>query len=188
MSKVISIDLEMNQPSGKIIQLGYVIGDPVSGRVFESQSIYVNPKEPIHPDITALTGITDVNVSAAVSLEQAYKVMTWDIQKHNCSTTPVQWGEGDSRELRNQLGLSAEDYIFRTRTFDVKTVYQTYRLFNREKVAAGLSSAMATMGVAFEGTPHRAEDDAYNTFVMFKLLGNKFRLADKMAKLVSKGE
>jgi hypothetical protein len=27
MSKVISIDLEMNMPSQKIIQLGYVIGD-----------------------------------------------------------------------------------------------------------------------------------------------------------------
>jgi hypothetical protein len=57
MSKVISIDLEMNMPSQKIIQLGYVIGDPITGRVFVSRSLTINPNEILNPEITALTGI-----------------------------------------------------------------------------------------------------------------------------------
>lgn len=188
MSKVISIDLELNQPSGTIIQLGYVIGEPITGRVFESKCININPKETLDPRIVELTGITQEDVDNGTTLEEAYREMVEDMKKHNASTTPVQWGEGDSRVIREQLGCSRDEYVFRNRTFDVKTIYQTYRLFNREKVVAGLSSALATMGVAFEGRPHNACDDAYNTFVMFKLLGNKFRLADKMNKLVMRGE
>jgi inhibitor of KinA sporulation pathway (predicted exonuclease) len=183
MSKVISIDLEMNMPSQKIIQLGYVIGDPITGRVFVSRSLTINPNENLNPEITALTGISQADVDGGMSLETAYRVMKEDVEKHNCSTTPVQWGEGDSRHLRQELGLSPEEYVFRNRTFDVKTVYQTKQLFNRNKVAAGLAKAMEHEGYEFVGTPHRALDDAYNTFIMFRHLGNRFRLADKMEKV-----
>ena len=190
MSKVISIDLELNQPSGKIIQLGYVIGAIRYPRVIKSASIIVNPYEQLgrlsnkDMSITDLTGITQEDVDKGVSLQEAYALMCKDIEKYNPSRTPVQWGTGDSRALRTQLGLSHDEFIFRGREFDVKTLFQTYQLFNNGSVAAGLASAMTTMGLEFVGTEHNAEDDAHNTFMMFRELGNRLVMSNKIRQVI----
>lgn len=196
MSKVISIDLEMNPVSGKIIQLGYVIGDLFDGRVFAGESLLINPKEELQiiPElnihISDYTGITQDMVDGAGTLFEAYQWMCEDIKKYNPTTTCVQWGDGrgdnkgDHDYLRQQLGLSWEDFIFRPRAWDVKSYYQIYRAFNRKSVAAGLVKAMESIGMKFEGRPHNAFDDAYNTFLIFRELGLKIIKYDKIDKLI----
>lgn len=190
MSKVISIDLELNQPSGKIIQIGYVIANIRDGRILKEASLIVNPNEPLgllndrNMTITDLTGITQEQVDNGLTLQEAYDYMCQDIKKYNPSRTPVQWGTGDSRTIRTQLGLSYNDFIFRGREFDVKTLFQTYQLFNNDSVAAGLGSAMKTMGLEFEGREHDALADAYNTFLMFREMGNRLVISDKIRQVI----
>lgn len=190
MSKVISIDLELNQPSGKIIQIGYVIGVVKDGRILTSQSLIINPNEPLgrlndrDMTITELTGITQQQVDNGMSLQEAYDILFEDVVRLNPSRTPVQWGTGDSRAIRTQLGLSYNDFIFRGREFDVKTLFQTYQLFNNESVAAGLASAMQTVGLEFNGRQHDALADAYNTFLMFREMGNRLVMSDKIRQVI----
>lgn len=193
MSKVISIDLELNPDSKgkptKIIQLGYVIGDVRNERIFCERSLIINPHEDLGfiqdgRSITDLTGITQEMVDNGMSLQEAYEIMCGDIKRWNPTVTAVQWGTGDSRALRQELGLSIEDYIFRMREFDAKTLYQVYRLFNNEGVAAGLENAMKSLGMEFIGRPHDAKDDALNTFRIFYKLGKMLVFADKVRKLL----
>lgn len=191
MSKVIAIDLELNQPSGKIIELGYTIGDVVSGKIFSKQAHIINPEEPLgiipglNVHITDYTGITQELIDlAGTTLPYAYKQMCEDIKKYNPTVTVVQWGQGDSDCLREQLGLSWDDYVFRQRIWDAKSLYQIHRCFQREGVAAGLEKAMKTLGMEFEGRPHRAIDDAYNTFRIFRELGLKSINYDKIKGII----
>ena len=71
--KLTCLDLELNQPSGKIVQIGAVIGDTQTGAIIDRIRIYVNPGEPIAEFITELCGITQQQIDAeGVSLEEAY--------------------------------------------------------------------------------------------------------------------
>jgi len=194
MSKVISLDLEMNQPSNKIIQIGYVIGDIRNGRIFEKKSLIVNPKEElgfVETDkgmvhICDFTGISEESIKNGIDLSEAYQIMCEDIIKHNPTRTVVQWGDGgpnsrgDHDEIRKQLNLTWAEFIFRTRSWDVKMIYQVYRAFNNKSVASGLSSAMNHLNLEFSGRPHDALDDAYNTFLCFCKIGKKMSRFDQI--------
>lgn len=196
MSKVICIDLEMNQPSGKIIEIGYVIGDVVNGRIFEKKGIIVNPNEQLgsipenNIHITDYTSITQEMVDNGVSLKEAYDEMCRDIERHNPTVTCVQWGDGagdnkgDHDYLRQELGLKWDEFVFRPRAWDVKSMFQIHRAFARKGVASGLVNALKDLNLEFVGRPHRAVDDAFNTFVVFKGLGSKTVKYDKLKKLM----
>lgn len=189
MSKVISLDLELNQPSRRIIQLGYVIGNINNGRIFSERSLIINPHEKLGViedgrTITELTGITQDQVDNGMSLIEAYEIMCDDIRKYNPTRTPVQWGMGDSECIMRELGLNWDTFIFRKRTFDVKALYQIYRLFNNQSVAAGLESAMKSLDLPTNYRYHNALEDAKATFVTLIELGNKMVLSDKVKKLV----
>ncbi len=200
MSKVIAIDLEMNPVSGKIIQLGYIIGDLASGKVFTQYDIIVNPNEELQviPEngihISDYTGITQAMINNGTTLEIAYKVMCDDIKKYNCTTTCVQWGDGkgdnkgDHDHLRRELGLTWEQFIFRARTWDVKSYYQIYRAFKRQSVAAGLVKACESLGMTFVGRPHNAKCDAINTFLIFRKIGSKLIAFDQIEKSVNEAK
>lgn len=189
MSKVISIDLELNQPSGKIIQIGYVIGTIFQTKILAERSLIVNPEEKLGSiqngmTMTEFTGITQEQVDSGYTLKEAYEIMCSDIKKFNPTTTPVQWGQGDARALRIELNMTHDEFVFRSRDFDVKTIYQTYRLFNNKSVASGLEAAMRSLGMEFQGRPHDALADAKNTYYTFMNLGNRLVLSDKINKLL----
>lgn len=190
MSKVISIDLELNPVSKKIIQLGYVIGDLYDGRIFTRNCINVNPNEELQvipgllTHITDYTGITQQDVDNAGTLPEAYRTMCADISSYNPTVSPVQWGQGDSRALKAELGLDWDSYIFRPREWDAKSFYQIYRAFQRKAVAAGLQKALESLDMKFEGRPHNALDDAYNTFLILRKLGMKTVGFDKIEKVI----
>lgn len=199
MSKVISLDLEMNQPSGKIIQIGYVIGDVTNLRIFEKRSLIVDPKEPLGEidqpglkiSIEDFTGITEDRIrKEGITLQSAYQILVDDVVKHNPTRTVVQWGDGsfdnkgDHDYLRQELNLSWDDFIFRPRSWDVKSFYQIYRTFNRQSVVNGVENALKNLNLTFQGRPHDALDDAFNTFIIFSKLGEKMTLSDKIIKLV----
>jgi len=187
-----ALDLEMNQPSGKIIQLGAVIGNILTGEILERISLFVDPEEPLNPEIVDLCAITeDMIAEEGKELEDQYHVLCDLHEKHNCSKMPIVWGSGDrndSSELRLQLrkiGMvfnmgygdhtPEPQFLFGHRIFDAKTLMQTKKLINGESLQGGLAKSLTKLGLKFEGKKHNAMDDAYNTFIIYRELAKAYK-------------
>ncbi len=164
---IMSLDLEMNQPSKSIIQIGIAIGHLESGLILESSSYIINAKEELNPFIVNLTGITQNQVNNGITLDEAYKHIVELHKEYQCFRNCLTWGGGDSDTLRQQLGLDTEKFIFGRRWIDAKTVYISRCFARGEKSQAGLSKAMTRSGLEFIGKAHDAEYDAINTFLLY---------------------
>lgn len=173
--KILSFDLELNQdPRGsKIIEIGACVGDVNTGEVLEEYSAFVNPHELLVDHIITLTSITQAQVDAAGTLEEAYRGMEAMAHRHDCCRMPIVWGAGDGHALRKELP-SHVSWSFGRRELDVKAIFQAYQMARGEKVQAGLAKALTRLGLAFKGRKHRANDDAINTFIIFDALMKKF--------------
>ena len=168
--KLTSLDLEMNQPSGKIIQIGAVVGDTETGEISQRLRIYVNPGEPIVPFITELCGITQEQIDReGMPLDDAYQILKDFHRKYTEFLNPITWGGGDSAEVREQLSPAArEDWCFGRRWIDAKTLAVSRTIARDNKVfSGGLSGAMKRLGLKFDGRKHDAQDDAENTFKIY---------------------
>lgn len=185
--KLLSLDLEMNQPSDKIIQMGYVIFDVKRKKIIKSVSIFVNPEELLAEEIVQLTGITQDQVDSGVSLPEAYNNLKSDIEQHQVTRHCLEWGP-DDRFLRDQLSINQKDFIFRSRSYDVKSFYQMYQAAKSNgKVHSGLKSSMETLGLSWNGEfgqPHNALADAYNTVLIYLFLVDKMVRYDKLAEIL----
>lgn len=172
----IALDLELNKPSNKIIQIGAVCGDLLNDEKPVSRfSTFVNPEETIDDFITRLTNIEQHHVENAPLLDEAYQLLyNWIKSHENIMRNCVTWGGGDSIELREQLGLDQDEFVFGRTWFDIKKVYQLYQYSRGQKIQSGLAKSMTKLGLKFEGTKHRADDDAYNTWIVAKHLLTKF--------------
>lgn len=173
-----SLDLEMNQPSGTIIQIGGVCADIVTGEILEELSIIVHTNETLHPFIIKLTGINQSQVDSGVSLVEAYKMLRDMHIRHKSLLNPMTWGGGDSEYLRTQLFKANTEeplqWCFGRRWLDIKTLHQLNCMAKGIKIQAGLAKAMTRWGIAFKGTKHNALDDARNTFILARqILGFK---------------
>ena len=183
--KMLVLDLEMNQPSKQIIQIGYIIVDTRTQEELCHTSLYVDPKEAINPEIEELTGISDKIIKQfGKPLREQYDLMLKDCKTYGVTSLPAQWGIGDTDLLREQLGLSWDEFIFRRRAIDVKSIYQAYAAFGGETTKVGLQGSMKKLGLEFIGRPHDALCDAHNTYRVLQLLANKMRLSDKILKAV----
>jgi inhibitor of KinA sporulation pathway (predicted exonuclease) len=185
----LSLDLEMNKPTefevqgensvptgtGKIIQIGISIGnftmdDP---NAYISRSWYIDPKEPISPEITQLTGINDFTVQKyGVPLEKVAEELSSLIIQYNTFTNPVQWGIGDARILLEEFQQNGITFKhFGHRVIDVKQVYIFNECVQGRQMKGSLKSAMGRYKMKFDGKPHDAMDDAKNTLKLwFELL------------------
>jgi len=179
-SNFLALDLELNQPSGKIIQVGVAIGN-IHTR-FDDYIVrkwYIDPQEPISEFINDLTGITDHDIRAnCVSHETVARELSELIREHKVFVNPVTWGGGDSSELLTEFCKNHADFPhFGRRWIDVKTWY-TYLMLTKGKApSGGLSSAMGYFKLHFKGKAHRADVDAANTLALF------FKLLERQSKL-----
>lgn len=88
--RYVALDLEYNQPRGTIIQVGVAIGS-----ASQSQQEYVVRRwdlrvdEPISEFITQLTGITDEDCRAGVSLAQCAEELGSLLRQHEVFANPV---------------------------------------------------------------------------------------------------
>jgi inhibitor of KinA sporulation pathway (predicted exonuclease) len=181
--KYLALDLELNQPSGKIIQVGVAIAK--ADDRFENyftKKWYINPNEPIDQFITDLTGITNSDIGAnCVSYETVARELAELIKEHNCFVNPVTWGGGDSVELLAEFSKQCVDFpCFGRRWIDVKTWYTLLMFARGKKPSGGLSSAMGVFKLQFKGTAHRADVDAANTLAFFFTLLERQRKIERL--------
>jgi inhibitor of KinA sporulation pathway (predicted exonuclease) len=177
---VLSVDLEMNQPSGKIIQIGACAGKIRTGEVIETFSRMVKIDEPITEFITQLTGITQEMNDAGVSLVEAYEDLRKFRRHHKCHKQTIAWGQGDMRVLKEQVKAMLPPgpdtwWDFGIRFFDAKTIFQTLMLANDKSLKAGLAKCLETLGMVFIGNPHDGKDDSVNTFYAFIKMAHMLR-------------
>jgi inhibitor of KinA sporulation pathway (predicted exonuclease) len=174
------LDLELNQPSNKIIEIGIVIADIYRKEIMHKESIYVKIDEPLNPYIIDLTGITEeILESQGVDLLTAAKRIRAIQDEFKPFINPVTWGQGDKKALEEQVRAQLNDYEenkefndalkiqMGRREVDVKTLYVAYRLANKQRPQGGLAKALRHMNQNFKGKKHSARDDAENTYYMF---------------------
>jgi DNA polymerase III epsilon subunit-like protein len=170
----LALDLELNQPSRKVIQVGIAIAYPkqLQSQYWTRQWL-LDPDEPIAPAITSLTGITNADIQTrAVAWELMASELSALIVTHNTFINPVTWGGADSAELLAALkdrGIAFRH--FGRRWIDIKTCHVMLMLAHGKSHVGGLRSVMGRHGVSFKGAAHRADIDAANTLrLFFKLL------------------
>lgn len=170
-----ALDLEMAQPSGKIIQIGACVGNITTGEILEKLSVIVNPKEQLSEFIIGLTGITQDQVDNGVTLLEAYLTLKEMHQKYGSFINPITWGGGDSQEIFRQL--KSENIEFEwclgRRWIDSKTMFVSWRFVNGKPIQGGLAKSLTKVGLKFQGRKHNATDDAVNTFHMYKAMLGK---------------
>lgn len=167
----IALDLELNQPSKKIIQVGIVCGNIYTGEILHKQGWFINPHEPLSQYIIDLTKITQDDVNSGVSLLDAYQDLQSIRERFNAHRSLITWGQGDCECLKEQLGDI--EWAFGRRYWDVKTITQFDQLRLRKSTQGGLARILVKHGMAFKGQKHNAIDDALNTFLLFTHLINK---------------
>ena len=186
----LSLDLELNTDAEgkttKIIQVGVAIGSPEYPDDIITHSWYVNPGEPLSPFITQLTGITEsMVVEGSTPLSSIAEQLLELIDKYQTFVNPVQWGSGDVAELKGEF--AAGDIPFRCfghRHIDVKTIYSYIETSRGKEAKGGLQSCMSKHKLKFEGQPHRAEVDAFNTLrFYFALLLRQRTLEEAMQSI-----
>jgi len=169
----ISLDIEFNQPTCTIIQIGAVIFNKNTGEIVDRFSKVIHTSERITPYIEELTGISQEQVDNGVDLKKAYIELCAFKKKHKTHKQTVTWGTGDVKALKEQVtkvyANSGEELVweFGLRDYDVKTIFQAMRLSKGERTKAGLGTAMEILGLKFEGRAHDALVDAENTATVF---------------------
>lgn len=172
-----AIDLEMNQPSKKIISVGAVVGNIKTGKIFQKMNVFVNPHEQLNPGIIELTGITQKDVDNGFTLEEAYNKIKAMHENYFSFVNPIVWGGGDSVELKEQIlkenpNFDETQWCFGRRWIDAKTLYVSWRLANGKTMAGGLAKALTKVGLKFQGRIHNSADDSENTFYIYRIMLN----------------
>jgi len=162
----------MAQPSGRIIQMGAVVGDISTGKILDRFRLHINPDEQLSDYIVKLTGITQEQVDNGVSLREGYAQLCDFHARHGSFCNVITWGGGDVEEIRKQMheaygSESTQSWPFGRRWIDAKTIWVSYRLAKGEPIQGGLAKSMTKVGLQFIGRKHDAQDDAENTFRMY---------------------
>lgn len=182
----LALDLELNQPSNRIIQVGVTLGSRMqSEEEWVVKQWLLDPEEPIAEFITGLTGITNEDIaSKAVPWDQMANELGLLIDTYKPFVNPVTWGGGDSVELLASLQERKIDFPYLGRRWiDVKTAHTFLALTNGKKPTGGLRSTMTHYKMKFMGEPHRADVDAYNTLRLFYRLMERQESLEAMVTL-----
>jgi len=182
----IALDLEMNQPSNNIIQVGMALGSRMqSSEEWLVRQWLLDPLEPVAEPITALTGITTEDIlTQSVSWREMARELGALLDEHKPFINPVTWGSDDSAELL--AGMRKRDIefpYFGRRCVDVKTVHSFIALTQGKNPSGGLSRTMGQYKLQFLGEQHRAHHDAFNTLRLFIRLLERQENLDGMVTL-----
>lgn len=150
----------------EIIEFGAVLVNEY-GEIEDRFVTFVRPiRHPyLSPYCKQLTGITQADVDSAEPFPLFYK--RWHNWLH-LRQEPVYfiaWGEGDARLWSEACDMHQLENPIATLYIDLKSIY--HEMLNKFP-RVGLKKALREEHIEFEGTHHRAYDDAYNLFRLYR--------------------
>lgn len=179
----------MNQPSGKIIQVGICVAN-FNGN-FEPilKKWYIDPSEDITDYITQLTGITNDDIkNNSITYHQLVEELSVIMTEFDCYINPITWGVGDYELLLSEIKQhTGESFTgFGRRYVDVKTIFTFMEMCKGNMKKAALKSAMGRRKLTFIGDAHRADVDAHNTMrLFFDLIATQSSIVNCVTQLSS---
>lgn len=168
--KTCVLDLEMDQPSNEIIQIGAVALDVKQANITDKFNIYIKINKQLNPVITQLTGITDdiLNTQGVEYPFALQEFWAW-MRKSGCGKNLSSWGN-DYWQIINDSKTLNIDMPKYPRCLNIKEMASVLRCsFPSAKSRGGLSNTLALFNLEFKGTPHNALDDAWNTAKLLSL-------------------
>lgn len=182
----VALDLEFNQPSRKIIQVGVAIGSPMqSQEEWVCKQWLLDPGEPVAEHIVELTGISDEEIAQkAVAWPQMADELSTLLRQTKAFVNPITWGGGDHEALIEAIKAQGIAWPhFGRRWLDVKTMHAFLAMARGKNTSGGLRSVMGQYKLAFEGRQHRADHDAFNTLRLFFAMLERQDTLEAMAVL-----
>lgn len=172
---MMALDCEFTQPQKDIFEIGLCVGDIDTGEIIDTLDIYVNIKYPLSEFIKELCHCSDEDVRSGVAKEDVAIIVNAFIKKHELLVcNPITWGGDDARAIHEQFWDGTTPWHMGHRILDAKTLFQTLRIRQNQKLQAGLRKACNVMGHRFEGPAHNALKDAVATFHVYKKLLERF--------------
>ena len=168
----IILDLEATCWQGNIMDRNQEIIELAAYRVngyrdwLDHFQSYVRPVE--HPRLSAyctdLTGITQDQVSKARSFEQVFHQFEDWFLREDGPHLICTWGSKDLQLIMDECIRHDVDAGFLPGWINLKSQYAHIHGFRKEP---GLLKALEQSEILFEGSPHSALDDAFNTTKLF---------------------
>jgi inhibitor of KinA sporulation pathway (predicted exonuclease) len=159
--RIVIIDLELNQPSREIIQIGAASVDLVSRKICRVFDEVANPGEPPSAFIADLTGISAEDVNGARPLRDVLHSFWKAFQSSNTSSRIGAWGSDVDWlvEASRKLGVSVPSGLH---VWDVKTIVKFFRAAQGQSIrrGVGLAKVAENLSIPFEGRHHNAYSDA----------------------------
>lgn len=178
-AKALYLDIEQQcwngaPPEGyinEIIQLGIVETDLLKLEITRRSSYLVRPlKMQISPFCTELTGITEraLTKGGRSFNERLHTIRKQFGPSHKLCFT---WGD-DAHSINRECELRKKDH-----QFNFVNLAWVFRCYFGIKRGIGLENALKMLGLEFEGRPHDAMWDAYNTARIHLALIQRLRSA-----------
>ena len=162
---LIVFDLELNQPSNSIIEIGAVILNRHGKLADCAFQTYVSlHKERLNPEITELTGITEGKLLHAPDIWEAVKSFRdWGLSYRSSNLTLACWGP-DVWMLQQQCEKWGINFPFRRSWLDIKTFAHFQNAFREQMPKkGGLGKTANFINVPVHEPRHRALNDAITT-------------------------
>ena len=164
---LIVIDLELNQPSEKVIEIGAVKFLRDGGIHPSKFQRLILIDEPLDPYIINLTGITELELrNDGIPLAEAMQHFEKWATADSKNLLVASWG-GDVPFLRQYCEKHKVPWPFRRKSIDVKSIcIWLNAMFDRKYKSDGLGSNLEQWGLGLDetyGKKHRALADAWNT-------------------------
>ena len=127
---------------------------------------FIKPKE--HPRLSAycteLTSITQDQINKAKRFDAVFIDFQEWLESHDHPQLLCTWGSKDIPMIREECAVHDLDCSFLPQAINLKSQYAQMHQLGKE---VGLIKALDYTGIDFEGSHHRAVDDAYNTARLF---------------------
>lgn len=145
------------QPS-EIIEIGIVEVDLKTLTKKCKRSIIIEPEySKVSPFCTELTTLTQEDVKQGVTFAQACEILLREFDSFHKPW--LSYGDYDRSQFGRECTLHGVPYPFGKRHLNFKSLFAMGLGLQRE---IGLHRALDMMGLEFEGTAHRGDDDAWN--------------------------
>lgn len=162
--RFIVLDLELNQPSRSIIQVGAVTLDLQKETIKPFFDEIADPSEKLDTFITRLTGITEGNIKDAEPLRDVLIRFWREFKEAGVANRIAAWGQDVEWivEASRSIGVTPPSNL---QVYDFKQIVKFFRAARGESVRSGvgLVNVLESLDIPFDGQQHNAYDDARMT-------------------------